>query len=344
MRMDPGGEGIGAVLLALVVGSFGCADRAGRTGGPDPTLSAIAEYTRQNSEAARAGAALRADGLGAGTPAGATWRTAPPLLALLEDAAAPATQASGPPPGLDIPADYWRRDAGRQLGYEMKDFVKRGMWHGFKTAYWDLENLLVLTATMGASITIRSTGVDDAINRRTDGNQSLGSDWDETLQIVGNPGTHFAAASFWWLTSTLQQDVKQHEVARTMLEALTVNGISTLLLKASANTRTEDGERHGWPSGHTSSAFTVAAVVNEYYGPWAGVPALTLAGLVGYQRIDSRVHDFSDVVFGGMLGFIIGTSIAADEKAKFPELFGMKVIPYSDPQTGAAGLALFKQY
>jgi membrane-associated phospholipid phosphatase len=342
--MDPGRGRIGAVLLALAAGSFGCTDRAGPTGGADPTLAAIAEYSRRNSEAAQARAAPCADEPRLPNDAEARWRSAPPLLALLDDPAAPATQASRTDPSSDIPADYWRRDAGRQIGYEMKDFVKRGLWHGFKTAYWDLDNLLVLTATMGASVTIRATGVDDAINRRTDGNRALGSDWDETIQIIGNPGTHFAAASLWWLTSTLQQDVKQHEVARTMLEALTVNGISTLLLKASANTRTEDGERHGWPSGHTSSAFTVAAVVNEYYGPWAGVPSLAMAGLVGYQRIDSRVHDFSDVVFGGMLGYIIGTSIAADEKAKFPELFGMKVIPYSDPQTGAAGLALFKQY
>lgn len=344
MRMEPGRKAIAAALLPLVLSLMGCGDQAGRMRGPDPTLAAIQDYSRVNSQSLRPAVAPTGAPPRAAAVESATACSAPPLLALLDDAAAATTQASRPAPGAEIPPDYWRRDAGRQIGYEMKDFVKRGLWHGFKTAYWDFENLAVLTATLGASITIRATGVDDAINRRTDGNRALGSDWDETIQIIGNPGTHFAAASMWWLTSTLQKDTKQHEVARTMLEALTVNGISTLLLKASANTRTEDGERHGWPSGHTSSAFTVAAVVNEYYGRWAGVPSLALAGLVGYQRIDSRVHDFSDVVFGGMLGYIIGTSIAADEKAKFPELFGMKLIPYSDPQTGAAGLALFKQY
>jgi hypothetical protein len=65
---------------------------------------------------------------------------------------------------------------------------------------------------------------------------------------------------------------------------------------------------------------------------------------VGYQRIDSEVHDFSDVVFGAMLGYVVGTSIARDEKAQFPELFGMKVVPFTDAETGASGLALMKSW
>ena len=117
------------------------------------------------------------------------------------------------------------------------------------------------------------------------------------------------------LTSALTEDFKQHEVSKKLTQALAVNGVTTLLLKASANTRGPDGDRLAWPSGHSSSAFTVAAVINEYYGPLAGIPSLVLAGFIGYQRIDSRRHDFSDVIFGGMLGYIIGSSIARDGKA-----------------------------
>jgi hypothetical protein len=56
------------------------------------------------------------------------------------------------------------------------------------------------------------------------------------------------------------------------------------------------------------------------------------------------VHDFSDVVFGAGMGYVIGTSVARDDKAQFPELFGMKVIPYVDPESNATGLALLKQW
>ena len=169
-------------------------------------------------------------------------------------------------------------------------------------------------------------------------------DYEALNRFVNSAFVTFAAAGVLWLGSALAKDVKQHEVAKTLTEALAVNGATTLLLKFAANTRAPDDEPYAWPSGHTSSAFTVAAVLNEYYGPLVGIPSLALAGLVGYQRIDSRVHDFSDVVFGGMLGYIIGTSIARDEKAQFPELFGMNVVPYYDPYTGASGLALTKRW
>ncbi len=258
---------------------------------------------------------------------------------LFEDA--PASQPIASRPG--VPAGYWRKNVWHQMGHEAKALGGRDFWRGFKTSFWDLENALVLTATMGASVTLRETGVDDAIRRRTRGHRQLG-DFDEPLQLLGHPGTHFAATGVLWLTSTLTQDMKQHEVAKSLTQALAVNGVSTLLLKAAANTRTPDGDSQGWPSGHTSSAFTVAGVLNEHYGPLVGVPSLALAGLVGYQRLDSRVHDFSDVVFGAMMGYIVGTSIAKDGKAEFPEIFGMQVLPFADPQTGATGLALYKQW
>jgi membrane-associated phospholipid phosphatase len=240
------------------------------------------------------------------------------------------------------PEGYWRQDIWHQMGHEALSLGQRDFWRGFKSSFWDLPNVLLLTATMGGSVTIRETGVDDTIRNRTHGSRALG-DMDETIQILGHPATHFAATGVLWLVSDLTKDVKEHEVAKALTQGLAVNGVTTLLLKASTNTRTPDGEHFGWPSGHTSSAFTAAAVLNQYYGPWVGVPSFALAGLVGYQRIDSRVHDFSDVVFGAMLGYVIGTSVARDDKAQFPELFGMKVIPYIEPESGSAGLALLKQ-
>jgi membrane-associated phospholipid phosphatase len=143
---------------------------------------------------------------------------------------------------------------------------------------------------------------------------------DEPIQLLGHPGTHFAGAGALWLASALAKDMKQHEVAKSLGSALAVNGITTMALKVAANSTAPNGDAMAWPSGHTSSSFTVAAVLNEYYGPWVGIPSLALAGLVGYQRIDSRVHDFSDVVFG------------------------MTLLPYADPYTGASGLALMKSW
>ena len=249
----------------------------------------------------------------------------------------PTTARSLPPDG------YWREDLWHQMGHEALQLGGHDFWHGYKTTFWNLPNVLALTGTMGASLAIQGTGVDATVRDRTHGHRALG-DMSEPIQILGNPATHFAATGVLWLGSTLTQDMREHEVAKALTQALAVNGVTTLMLKAAANTRSPDNEHFGWPSGHTSSAFTAAAVLNEYYGPWVGVPSFALAGLVGYQRIDSRAHDFSDVVFGAMLGYVIGTSIARDDKAQFPELFGMTVIPYVNPESNATGLALLKQW
>lgn len=272
------------------------------------------------------------------------------LLALFvpyDDSTAATRPASAPAsaearPG-GAPIGYWRPTLVRQAGGEFKAFMKHDGWMGFKHAFWDLENALVLAGAMGASIAIREGGVDDAVRRRTEGEFKFG-DLDETVQIIGNPATHFAGAGLLWLGSAATKDLKNHEAARALGEALVVNGLTTVALKLATNTRAPDTDNRAWPSGHTSSAFTTAAVLDEYYGPWVGVPSLALAGLVGYQRIDSRVHDLSDVAFGAVLGYVVGRSVAREQKGEFPELFGMKLIPYTDPNTGATGLALLKSW
>ena len=59
-----------------------------------------------------------------------------------------------------------------------------------------------------------------------------------------------------------------------------------------------------FPSGHTASAFAVAAVFAERYPKFARM-AYVAAGLVGASRISTRAHFPSDVFFGAALGYSI---------------------------------------
>lgn len=359
-RRTPGGTGslLAGLLLSAGMLAAGCA--AWRTPAGELAVGdALGRYAALNAEQLRAcdppPLPVRASAAGAqaalapvevagggDAPAG-EFRLAyfAPGMMPQESAAsqpgAPASSAGG------VPEGYWRKDVWHQAGNEFGQLLRRDFWRGFKSSFWDLENALALTAAMGASIAIRGTGVDDTIRSRVEGHRQLG-DMDETIQILGNPATHFAGTGVLWLASALTRDAREHEVAKALTQALAVNGVTTLALKVATNTRAPDGENLAWPSGHTSSAVAAAAVLNEYYGPWVGIPSFALAGLVGYQRIDSRTHDFSDVVFGAVLGYVVGTSIARDQKAQFPELFGMQVVPFADPQTGATGLALMKSW
>lgn len=58
-----------------------------------------------------------------------------------------------------------------------------------------------------------------------------------------------------------------------------------------------------FPSGHTSSAFTVATMVSLNYPKWyVAVPCYLWAGAAGYSRIANGMHYPSDVLMGAVVG------------------------------------------
>jgi len=81
-------------------------------------------------------------------------------------------------------------------------------------------------------------------------------------------------------------------------------------------------------------------VLHEAYGPWVGIPLFAFASYVGYERIDARNHDFSDVLSGMLIGIAIGHAVSQNHQ---PKIFGFDVIPYAAP-SGGAGVALVKRF
>ena len=58
-----------------------------------------------------------------------------------------------------------------------------------------------------------------------------------------------------------------------------------------------------FPSGHTSSAFTVATMVSLQYPKWyVIVPSFAWAGMAGYSRMAIGMHYPSDVLMGAVVG------------------------------------------
>ena len=60
-----------------------------------------------------------------------------------------------------------------------------------------------------------------------------------------------------------------------------------------------------FPSGHTCASFAAATVLCCQFKKW-GVPALILAGLIGFSRIFLFVHWPTDVLAGMVLGIACG--------------------------------------
>ena len=70
------------------------------------------------------------------------------------------------------------------------------------------------------------------------------------------------------------------------------------------------GEHSGFPSGHTVPAFVMACLVAESY-PRFGVPALVMAILVGYARVEVMAHFAYQVAASGAMGVAIGMAMTS---------------------------------
>ena len=155
------------------------------------------------------------------------------------------------------------------------------------------------------------------------------------------PVAEVAVAGAGYLFGVMSENDEQHQVWWSVLEAEALQGMYTLMLKGIAHQHCPNGESPAWPSGHTSTAVTFATVLNEYYGPWVGVPLFALSGLVMYERMETGEHWASDVVMGAAIGYAVGRTVSGKYK---PEIFGMDVVPYLNPESGSAGVVLAKQF
>ena len=175
------------------------------------------------------------------------------------------------------------------------------------------ENLLFLGAAAGAAAAIRG-GVDADVRRATSDHPQRLGEFGRAVGYLGNAEVQvpLLLASAW--ISQQDGDPNSLLMHRSLVDAYTLTGLGTLLVKGVTNTsRPSDdwnGGQYGFPSFHAASSFTIATVIDEHLGPKAGLPAMGLAGLISYSRIDRRDHDLSDVLFGAAMGFLVGRSVA----------------------------------
>jgi len=62
-------------------------------------------------------------------------------------------------------------------------------------------------------------------------------------------------------------------------------------------------DKFSFPSGHAAAAFLMATVLRYYY-PHLTIPLYLIASAIGISRIYNGLHFPSDVLVGGILGFI----------------------------------------
>jgi hypothetical protein len=257
-------------------------------------------------------------------------------------------EAGDAPPAAARP-EHWSTRRGpaypgdwlHSLGRDAKEMLPT-LWDDTKATFTDPWALAGLGAAGVVGIVVNGAGCDDTVGEHyTKNGSQLNTFWDTVGDVGGNPGLHFAFAGAMYFTSLGTGDVKAYETSKTLTNALAINGLVTLALKGLTTTHSPNGDPMGWPSGHTSSTFCLATVLHEAYGPWVGVPLFAFASFVGYERVDARNHDFSDVLSGALIGIAIGHAVSQNHK---PRILGFEVIPWADPGGGSVGLALVRDF
>ncbi|PIU58222.1 MAG: hypothetical protein COS89_01505 [Deltaproteobacteria bacterium CG07_land_8_20_14_0_80_38_7] len=186
----------------------------------------------------------------------------------------------------------------------------------------------------GAIAAAATTKIDQNVANHFRNNRSLGK-FDTFANYAGEFYVVDTSAVLLFGISKLAHAEKPALVGEAMVEALVLTELSTVGLKLAFNRDLPNGHKYGFPSGHASRCFAVAAVLETMYGPKAGVPAFLVASAIGFSRIDSDVHYVSDVVFGAAWGAAIGWGTAWFHKKAFenisiyPMMNGSKGIQFS---------------
>jgi membrane-associated phospholipid phosphatase len=126
---------------------------------------------------------------------------------------------------------------------------------------------------------------------------------------IGNFYLNLGASFATYAVGRASGNAKIAILGADLARAQIVSQATTQGIKYIAGRTRPDGTGRSFPSGHTSSAFATATVLQRHYGWKVGIPAYALAGYVGASRLNANKHYLSDVAFGAALGIIAGRTV-----------------------------------
>ena len=213
---------------------------------------------------------------------------------------------------------------------------------------------LVLAAT-GAAMSIENQVRSDVLKMR---NTSLDK-FTGVTERFGRPIYGSILSGLLYSSGLIFSDKYVKETGQMLAEAIIANGIYTEVLKITLgrarpftnepNTEIDffefefESVEHSLPSGHTSTAFTIATVLSERFNnDYASFALYSLASLTAYQRIYSDVHWLSDVVLGAALGTFIGLKIVKlhESSQTSPENYNFSIYPQINPNGYGVGFSM----
>lgn len=185
-----------------------------------------------------------------------------------------------------------------------------------------------------AGVVASAAMLDDTIRRPEGGSEYAGAAGlfageGSAFDRLGRPETQFALAGITYAAGRFMGSTAAQRVGVVGVGALAVTGLATWGIKSAVGRsrpyvgagpgiwkgfKGEGDAEASFPSGHTSMAFTLAAVAAEDLPPAGDVAVYGLAAAVGASRIHQDQHWATDVLAGAALGWAIGKGVARWER------------------------------
>lgn len=231
-----------------------------------------------------------------------------------------------------VPISPIRANGVEKTGEEsLPGYVKtlpKNLLLGTKESLWGW-NLVLLWVGAGTSITLSQTDADREIQEDVKG--SIG-DFADIGNIGGNGFTLAGVSLLTYMIGRMIYDERVVETGKALIESQIITAVMTGITKVSTGRRRPDGSGNrftsSFPSGHASGAFAMASTVDVMYGHRIGIPLYAFAGFVGFSRLSDNEHFLSDVLFGAVLGTVVGRGVARFHQRR--DDTGLSILPYSD--------------
>ena len=182
----------------------------------------------------------------------------------------------------------------------------------FRNVFTTKENFWILGVGLGASLLARPVD-DDIPNGRFNSELYGGNGLDrlfESGELIGGTLFQVGAALTTFTMGKATSNSEVENLGRDLIRAqIVAQGLTQGIKHTVRRTRPDESSKTSFPSGHSSSTFATATVLQRRYGWNVGLPAYGLAGYVAASRLSENKHFLSDVIFGAALGIVAGRTV-----------------------------------
>ena len=157
-------------------------------------------------------------------------------------------------------------------------------------------------------------------------------------ETLGGARAQAVAAVATYAIGRVTRHPRATAIGADLVSAQIVTQTTTAAIKMAVGRTRPDGTNLSFPSGHSSTSFATATVLQRHLGWKVGIPAYGVATYVAASRIQVKRHFLSDVAFGAALGIVAGRTVTIGRgEARFA------MAPAAVPGGGVVNFTLLAQ-